>query len=145
MGDIIDIKELRKKAITTIEIPGFEGIPTIKVKVQKPRIMIMAAQGKIPNPLMGLATKMVQGKISPNKLSLEEGAKMMELYCRACMVEPTYEQMKDIITDEQMLVIFNWAVGDTQKMANFRKNQEDGTDNRDGEDVPEKAERDTGD
>ena len=70
---------------------------------------------------------------------------MMELYCRACMVEPTYEQMKDIITDEQMLVVFNWAVGDTQKMANFRKNQEDGTDNRDGEDVPEKAERDTGD
>ena len=32
-GDIIDIKKLRK-AVTTIEIPGFEGIPTIKVKVK---------------------------------------------------------------------------------------------------------------
>ena len=64
MSEVISIDELRKKATTIIEIPDFEGAGTIKVRVQKPRLMAMAAQGKIPNHLLGVVNQMMFGKNS---------------------------------------------------------------------------------
>lgn len=130
MSEILSIEQLRQMAQLIIEIPDFENKGTIKVRVQKPRLMAMAAQGKIPNHLLGIASSMVTGKPQKKKdegMKVEEIANMMELYCQACLIEPTYAEFKDIMTDEQMAAVFNWAMGTVNKLDSFRTEEGNGS------------------
>lgn len=145
MSEILSIEQLRQMACPVIDIPNFDNTGTIKVRVQKPRLMAMAAQGKIPNYLMSIAMEIagLPSKDKPKELSNEEKMKQigetMELYCRACLVEPTYDEFKDIMTDEQMEAIFEWAIGDVKKMSTFRTNEENGASNSHGQGVSKEA------
>lgn len=133
MSEILSIEQLKNMATTIIEIPDFEGTGTIKVRVQKPRLMAMVAQGKIPNHLLGIVNNMMfPSKKEKKEPNIEEIAKIYELYCRACLVEPSYDEIKDIMTDEQMSAIFDWAMGDVKKLETFRANEGDGTSNNTG-------------
>lgn len=133
MSEILSIEQLKNMATTIIEIPDFEGTGTIKVRVQKPRLMAMASQGKIPNHLLGIVNTMMFGnKKEKKEVNITDIAKTYELYCRACLVEPGYEEIKDIITDDQMIAIFDWAMGDAKKLETFRANEGDGTSNNTG-------------
>jgi len=141
MSEVISIEELRKQATTVIEIPNFNNTGTIKVRVQKPRLMAMVAQGKIPNHLLGVVNDMMFGRKKEKKdPKLEDVTKVYELYCRACLVEPTYDQFKDIITDEQMQYIFDWAMGGTRELETFRTDEGNGTSDNTGKQVQGKAE-----
>ncbi len=125
MSEILSIEQLKKMATAVIDIPNFDNTGTIKVRVQKPRLMAMAAQGKIPNHLLGVVNQMMFGKNSKKEkeTDVKGVAKIYELYCRACLVEPDYEEIKDIITDDQMIAIFDWAMGDVEKLETFRSNE----------------------
>lgn len=125
------------KTITELTIHDVDGKP-VKIKVQRPRILALAAQGKIPNALLGVATKMISGK-GIKQGDIKEMAQMIELYCRVCMVEPTYDDVRSAISDDQMFTIFSWATSDVSDLGNFRNKQEDGASDNDGEDVPKKA------
>ena len=126
-----NVDELRAKASKEIDIPGFfDGDEPIKIKVKKPSMMAMMAQGKIPNTLMDAATQLTgenkNKNIKPEDInlnddSLQEIGKLMELYCIACMVEPLYDDIKDIMTDEQITKIFEFATGGGEKLKSFRK------------------------
>lgn len=134
MSEVISIEELRKQATTVIDIPNFDNSGTIKVRVQKPRLMAMAAQGKIPNHLLGVVNNMMFGnKKEKKETNITDVAKTYELYCRACLVEPSYEEIKDIITDDQMIAIFDWAMGDMKGLENFRTNKRNGASNNNGQ------------
>ncbi len=141
MSEILSIEQLREMATPIIEIPDFENKGTIKIRVQKPRLMAMVAQGKIPNHLLGVVNDMMFGRKKEKKdPKLEDVTKVYELYCRACLVEPTYDQFKDIITDEQMEAIFDWAMGDMKKVETFRSNEGNGSSDNTSEQVREKTE-----
>lgn len=127
-------KKFAEQAIKTIEIPGFVPGERIKVQVQRPRIMALASRGKIPNPLMSIATKLVTGKMPKGReLDIKEVAQLHELYCRACLVSPAYDEIADIITDDQMAILMAWATGGIAALEPFRSEHEDGSDDRDGE------------
>jgi hypothetical protein len=127
---------------TTSSITLFDAEGEIfKVKVQRPRILDMAAKGKIPNPLMGIAAKLMGGK-QPEPGNIKEHAQMMELYCRATMVKPTYDELQP--DDDQTLAIFGWATIDVRQLASFRGKQEPAAGNSNSSDVPNKAEPDNG-
>lgn len=141
MNDILNIEQLRKLATTIIDIPDFNNKGTIKVKVQKPRLMAMVAQGKIPNHLLGVVNDMMFGRKKEKKdIKLEDVTNVYELYCRACLLEPTYDQFKDIITDEQMQYIFDWAMGGTRELETFRTDEGNGSSDNNGKQVQGKAE-----
>ncbi len=141
MSEILSIEQLREMATPIIDIPDFENKGTIKIRVQRPRLLAMAAEGKIPNSLISVATTLIAGKPREDKKKLKdvdfikEINKGMELYCIACMVEPTYEEMKDILTDEQKSAIFDWGMRGSRELENFRTDKEDGPDNNDGQKV----------
>ena len=124
------------KTVTELTIFDVDGQP-VKIKVQRPRLLSMAAQGKIPNALLGIATKVVNGK-GIEQGNIKELAQMIELYCRVCMVEPAYDEIK--LDDDQMFEIFTWATTGVRQLENFRNQQENGTNNRDVKSVPKKAE-----
>lgn len=140
MSEVISIEELRKQATTVIEIPNFDNSGTIKVRVQKPRLMAMASQGKIPNHLLSIVNTMMFGnKKEKKEVNITDVAKTYELYCRACLVEPTYDEFKDIMTDEQMSAIFDWAMGNVSQLDTFRNNKGNGTSDNNGQEVSKKT------
>lgn len=133
MSEILSIEQLKNMATTIIEIPDFEGTGTIKVRVKKPRLIAMAAQGKIPNHLLGIVNNMMfPNKKEKKEPNIEEIAKIYELYCRACLVEPSYDEIKDIMTDEQMSAIFDWGMDGIEDLENFREDEGDGSSNNNG-------------
>ncbi len=140
MSEILSIEQLKNMATTIIEIPDFEGAGTIKVRVQKPRLMAMASQGKIPNHLLSIVNTMMFGnKKEKKEINITDVAKTYELYCRACLVEPTYDEFKDIMTDEQMSAIFDWAMGNVSQLDTFRNNKGNGTSDNNGQEVSKKT------
>lgn len=144
MSEILSIEQLKELSTTAIEIPNFDGSGVINVRVQKPKLLAMAAQGKIPNHLLGVVDTIMFGnsknKKEKSKPRTEELGKLYELYCTACLVEPKYEEFKDLITDDQMEAIFNWGMGTVNKLDTFRDDQKDGTSNNNGEEVQQEAE-----
>lgn len=147
MSEILSIEQLRQMAQLIIDIPNFDGTGTIKVRVQKPRLMSLATQGKIPNHLMNIAvTKLTGKKPTTSKKEpseeekLKQGTEMIELYCFACLVEPSYNDFQDIMTDDQKLTIFDWSIGNVSALDSFRTNKGNGTSDNNGQEVPEKAE-----
>lgn len=146
MSEILSIEKLREMANPIIKIPNFDNTGHIKVRVQRPQLMKMAAQGKIPNHLMTIAITMVSGKRQAGSDGLTELEYLkeidaaMDLYCMACMVEPSYEEMKDILTDDQRGTIFEWAMGEVGQLDSFRTDEGDGPSNNNGKALQEKAE-----
>lgn len=144
MSEILSIEQLREMANPIIKVPNFDNTGYINIRVQKPKLLKMASEGKIPNHLMNIAVTMINGKPrKERKLTDEEYIKeinsAMELYCRACMVEPTYEEMEDILTDDQKGTIFTWGLGEVQALDSFRTDTGDGSSNNNVKEVQEKA------
>jgi hypothetical protein len=140
--NVISFEEFKNKATTVIEIPGFSPDEKIKVRVKKPNMMSMLSQGKIPNHLTTVIYKMLgidkkerkeKNKEEENKKLAIEAAKMYELYACICLVDPSYEEIREYLIDEQLEAIFNWATSEVKGLENFRENKDDGTNNNDGE------------
>ena len=145
MSEILDIEELRKFASPVIDIPGFTPGETIKVRVQQPKLLKMAKNGEIPNSLLNVAAIMTMGE----KVKLKEDASnedkvkamndVIELYNRACLVEPSFEDFFDLMTDAQKGHIFSWAIGQVSELNSFRDSKPDDSDNKPSKQVQKKA------
>jgi hypothetical protein len=138
MSEILSIEKLREMANPIIEIPNFDNTGYIKIRVQRPKLLKMAAEGKIPNHLMNIAATLINGKprSKQSELSAEEYIReinsAMELYCMACLVEPSYKEFKDILTDDQKATIFSWGLGEVQVLDSFRTDEGNGSSNNNG-------------
>lgn len=127
-----------------IEIPSFDGLEDIIIKVKRPQLVSMMTQGKIPNRLLGAAAQAATGNRSKKEKQdpiqeAKELAEWIEFYCTICMVEPVYEEVKDNITDDQALAIYAWAITPIDVLRSFRHKTEDDTNNRDGKVLPKEA------
>lgn len=147
MEHIITVEEFRKQAYPILKIPNFEGTGHINIRVQRPKIMRMAIDGQIPNHLMDIAMDVLLGERNKKKANkrddkdyIKELDRVMHLYCRACMVQPKYEDVKDYITEEQVITIFQWGIGEVSDLNSFRDQEGNGDSNNDGEALQEKTE-----
>lgn len=133
-----------KDNTTTVEIPDFDGLENIEIEVRRPQLMAMMSQGKIPNHLLGIASKaIVEGFGIDKEDKIEDKAKEMlkwsAFYCEMCMVQPKYEDVKDYLTDDQIAAIFGWAIMPAHRLRSFRNEAENETNNRDGKTLSKKT------
>lgn len=130
----MDFKNM--KFTSTIEIPGFDiDDEDIKIEVRRPDIIRMMGKGEIPNPLLGAAYAAVNGyNITKKEENLEAEAKRLveltDLYCTVCMVKPTFEEIKDYMTDEQRMAILSWATTSAAMLRRFRTIKADDKDTK---------------
>lgn len=122
---------------TMIEIPDFDGVGTIDIKVKRPQLTSMMSQGKIPNRLLGVASQAAIGggfkyKSEDEIEKAKELAEWIAFYCEICMVEPSYEEVKDTITDDQTLAIYAWAIAPIDVLRSFRHQKKNDSNNRNG-------------
>ena len=143
---VFNVAELEKKDVyPIIEITGFDPLTKIAVRMKRPKIMTMLAAGKIPNHHLSTVVKLLGGKPSKEqKTTDEEQSKEMpnlyRFYAEICLVEPTYEELQDHLTDDQLMDIFTWATTEAKQLNSFRDVKTDGQNHSDGQALPEEAE-----
>lgn len=145
---ILDLS--KHKPTTIINIPDFDGIGTVQVEVQRLRLAQIITDESIPNDLLALAVRASVGTFKSSVETEEDRAKEVKkniqttyFYCEQCLVKPSWEDFKDVITDEQAIAIQAWAIASPEQLRSFRDVQESNTNNPNGTPLQEVAKRNT--
>lgn len=131
---ITSASEWRERSQPLVDIQGFEPGEYLTVRLRSVSLLTLVKTGKIPNSLLEEATKLFsgaknkEGKIDEvailNKLNDTDGiTKIIDTVVESAMVEPTYDEVRDFITDAQKMEIFNWTQGGIDALKSFREEQ----------------------
>lgn len=127
--NITSLADLQSYAAGTIvRFPDFaEGQPFV-ARVRRPSMLVLAKQGKIPNTLLAAAgelfTKGGGGMDADNDNMLGEVYGICEVIARACLIQPTYDEILSAgmeLSDDQIMAIFNYTQNGVKALEPFRK------------------------
>ena len=146
--NIISVEEFKNRAFNVIPIPGFKkGGEPIFVQIRATGVMSLIANGRIPNTLLGKVTELfgvgekvekdnatVSGitdeqkqaalaKLSKTETGIADMAELLQVFASASLIQPKYEDIKDYMTDEQLMAIFSAMYGEVQNAESFRSNK----------------------
>ncbi len=109
--------------------------------------MSLIANGRIPNTLLGKVTELFGGgekvekdnatvsgitegqkqaalaKLSKTDTGIADMAELLQVFASASLVQPKYEDIKDYMTDEQLMAIFSAMYGEVLNAESFRSNK----------------------
>lgn len=116
---VISAREFRKKATRIIEIDGFEPGEKIAVRIKPASLLNLLMGGKLPNNLLGTVNELFNQNTKEDPMQLFEQdenkikdiMEIIDLVCEQSLVEPTFEEIKDVITDTQKMQIMAEAQG----------------------------------
>ena len=125
-----------------VELPGWDDEPFI-CKLKRPSLLGLVEGGQIPNPLLNAAYILFNGaKTQKDVLNLKDQKEILDIVARAAMVEPTYQQLKDIgleLTDLQLLDIYNFTQLGVRSLISFRTKQGNIKDYKDKREIQPKT------
>jgi len=99
-----DLDNLKKGEV--IELPPFdEGTPLV-ARLRRPSLLTLCKNGTIPNTLLATAQKIYEGEKHGDIKNFSE---VLHAVVKSALVEPKYEEVADILTDEQLTAIFNYT------------------------------------
>lgn len=123
---------------TEIELPGFAAEETISVRLRRPSLMLLAAEGKIPNTLLASVEDLFE-KGDKNTVSFKERAEIFRIVAMASLVSPSWEELQNTgvnLTDLQLLYIYNFSQTGVDTLRRFREKQRTEKLSGHGKDVP---------
>ena len=124
-----------------IELPGFAAEETISVRLRRPSLMLLAAEGKIPNTLLASVEDLFE-KGDKNTVSFKERAEIFRIVAIASLVSPSWEELQNAgvnLTDLQLLYIYNFSQTGVDTLRRFREKQRTEKLSGHGKDVPAAA------
>lgn len=142
---IITAEEFKNRSFQIIQIPGFTPKDEpIHIQIRTTGIMALLANGRIPNTLLGKVTelfgedtkvgsatdvtagitdevkKQALAKLSASDSGVKDMAELLRVFAEASMVQPTYAEVGEYLTDEQLMTIFGAMYGEVQEAESFR-------------------------
>ena len=102
------------------QLTSFDGKESMPVILKRPSILSLAMGGKIPNPLMSAASKLFDFSPKGEEVSLKEIGQVMHIVAEASLVSPAYDEIKDYLTDEQLMEIYHYAKEGADGLTYFR-------------------------
>ena len=124
-----------------VELPGFTAGETISVRLRRPSLMLLAAEGKIPNTLLASVEDLFE-KGDKNTVSFKERAEIFRIVAMASLVSPSWEELQNAgvnLTDLQLLYIYNFSQTGVDTLRRFREKQRTEKLSGHGKDVPAAA------
>ena len=125
---VISAEQFKNKAVSIIPIPGFDEGETFEIKVKKLSIVGLMSSGKIPNSLMQVVKDAFAG-IKSNTAGNDADAsimdkageigKLLDIVCAEAMLEPKFEDIKDVMNDAQKLAVFQFTQGGVEQAKTF--------------------------
>lgn len=116
---IISVKEFRNRATRVIKIDGFEPGEKIEVRIKPASILGLYVGGKLPNNLLSAVQDLFNikndnknvNKVLDDPEMMKASLKLMDLVCKECLVEPKYDEISDLLTDNQKGQIMSESMG----------------------------------
>ena len=125
-------------------ISSCDGRGSMNVILRRPSILSLAMAGKIPNPLLAAATKLFEFVPGRESISLKEIGEILHIVAEASLVSPSYDEVKDELTDQQLMEIYHYAKEGADGLEYFRFVREFHKDGGSGESEQSDNKRDTG-
>lgn len=126
----ITVQDFKNRAVREILIPGFyAGDEPIPVKVRALNILGMLSNKKIPNNLMPAVESLFKlggGDKSQEEIeeiateNMVEMSEFLGFICDKTLVEPSYKEIEDYLTQDQLLAIFNSTQQTINEVKKFR-------------------------
>lgn len=124
---IISAEQFRNRAVSIISIPGFDEGETFEIKVKKLSIVGLMSSGKIPNSLMQVVKDAFAGIKSAGPDADESAimdkagdiGKLLDIVCKEAMLEPQFDEIKDVMNDAQKLAVFQFTQGGVDEARSF--------------------------
>ena len=122
---IISAEQFRNKSVSIIPIPGFDEGETFEIKVRKLSLVGLMSSGKIPNSLMQVVKDAFKGIKSADDEADESAimdkagdiGKLLDIVCAEAMIDPRFEDVKDVMNDAQKLAVFQFTQGGVEAVA----------------------------
>lgn len=118
----VDKDYFTKNQYKVVTCRGF-GNDTISFKIKNISLLSLASSGQINNTLMASAISLFEGKkgndvtmSSLDPKGLNEVLKLVRVYCQAVMVEPSYSEVGELMSDDMLFAIFNAATSDANAL-----------------------------
>lgn len=146
---IITAEQFRNKSVSIIQIPGFDEGEIFEIKVKKLSIVGLMSSGKIPNSLMQVVKDAFSGIKSQSTendadASIMDKAgeigKLLDIVCAEAMLEPAFDDIKDVMNDAQKLAVFQFTQGGVEQVKTFPTVEGDIGHTNDVENVPSQTE-----
>ena len=131
---VTSLEQLKNiKLNDVVELPSFDdGTPFI-AELKKPNMMMLMANGSIPNNLLNVAmdifdnkTKEVVDKALNNPKDFQVLTNLLVVLAEACLVRPSYKQLKDLgieLNENQLSAILTYSQGGLKALETFRIKQ----------------------
>lgn len=137
------LEKLKENALTELSLPTRDG-SELKILVQEPSLVRMAKNGEIPNKLLGTVNEMILGKETENSEIesddlVQNFSELVDIYCKATMVDPSYEEGFQYLNDEQLNTILDFALRGIAEVEPFRKKSKNDNNNNDVAKLQNKA------
>lgn len=106
-----------------VAIPSFSGEGTVSVKLRRPSLLSLAAEGMIPNELLACARELFNegGKA---QIQLDELGRLLIIFAKNSLVSPDFDELCRqgiTLTDEQLSAIYAFAQGGVRALQPFRE------------------------
>ena len=116
---IEDLANINKGEV--IELPPFDENTPFTARLKRPSLLTLCKVGTIPNTLLATAQKIYEGERAGD---IVEYGEVLHLVAKSAMVEPDYDKVKDILTDEHLSAIFSYTQTGVLGLLPFRKFRE---------------------
>lgn len=123
----VSAEQWKQQGTRVIMIPSDEpDSPDIAVRVKKISFLALMEAGKLPNTLlpliykaMGQGGKVQAGQMTPEQF--QQYAELLSVVCREAMVEPRYDEVADVMSDNQKTAVFTYATAGLDALRSFRE------------------------
>ena len=114
-----DIAKFKAKNGEVIDLPGFDEKTPFNARVKRPSLMELCAKDIIPNALLAEAQQLFEGDLQ--KGNLIKYNEIMRKVAEIALIEPKYSDVADILTDEQIVNIFDYTQKGVVALMPFRE------------------------
>lgn len=111
-----DLDNLKKGEV--VELPPFDEGTPLTARLKRPSLLTLCKNGTIPNTLLATAQKIYEGEKHGDIKSFSE---ILHAVAKSALVEPKYEEVSELLNDEQLTAIFNYTQTGILGLLPFRK------------------------
>jgi len=114
-----DLDNLKKGEV--VELPPFDEGTLLVARLKRPSLLTLCKNGTIPNTLLATAQKIYEGEKHGDIKSFSE---ILHAVAKSALIEPKYEEVSELLNDEQLTAIFNYTQTGILGLLPFRELRE---------------------
>ena len=133
--NVTSLEQLKNiKLNDIVELPAFDDGTPFVAELKKPNMLMLMANGHIPNTLLNVAMDIFQNgkgqetidKALNDPKDLKVLTELLLVLAKACLVNPSFNQLQELgieLNENQLSAILTYAQGGVVALENFRKKQ----------------------